>query len=103
MRGEGGGSGISSNEYSCMYTGAQINFGDLTPYLTHGQNPLSDPQKRKHGFRHFFTDKKLNEKICRFYLFLFVVREPISGIGEVGEFYVGLVALQRNIFQLFNP
>jgi hypothetical protein len=61
MRGEEGGSwGISSNEYSCMYTGAQINFGDLTPYLTyaHGQNSLSDPQKIKHYF-----DKKLNEKL----------------------------------------
>jgi hypothetical protein len=35
----GGGSGgkgcwVSANEYSCAY-GAQINFGDLTPYLTY--------------------------------------------------------------------
>jgi hypothetical protein len=28
----GGGCGVSANHYSC--TGAQINFGDLTPYLT---------------------------------------------------------------------
>ncbi len=28
---EGGSCGASANEY----TGAQINFGDLTPYLTH--------------------------------------------------------------------
>ncbi len=34
--GRGGGScGVSANEYSCAQ-GAQINFGDLTPYLTYG-------------------------------------------------------------------
>ena len=32
MRG-GGGCGVSANEYSCAH-GAQINFGDLTPYIT---------------------------------------------------------------------
>jgi hypothetical protein len=33
--GEGGGScGVSANEYSCTH-GAQINFGDLIPYLTY--------------------------------------------------------------------
>jgi hypothetical protein len=32
MRGMGE---VSANEYSCAH-GAQINFGDLTPYLTHG-------------------------------------------------------------------
>jgi hypothetical protein len=26
--------GVSANEYSCVH-GAQINFGDLTPYLTY--------------------------------------------------------------------
>ncbi len=31
----GGGCGVSANEYSCAH-GAQINFGDLTPYLTYG-------------------------------------------------------------------
>jgi hypothetical protein len=31
MRGEGG-CGVSAKEYSCAH-GAQINFGDLTPYL----------------------------------------------------------------------
>ena len=34
----GGGAGgwrISANEYSCAH-GAQMNFGDLTPYLTYG-------------------------------------------------------------------
>jgi hypothetical protein len=34
--GERGVAGVSANEYSCTYvTGAQINFGDLTPYLTY--------------------------------------------------------------------
>ncbi len=33
--GKGGwGCGVSANEYSCVH-GAQINFGDLTPYLTY--------------------------------------------------------------------
>jgi hypothetical protein len=31
----GGGCGVSANEYSCAH-GAQINFGDLPPYLTYG-------------------------------------------------------------------
>jgi hypothetical protein len=33
LRGEGG-CGVSASEYSCAH-GAQINFGDLTPYLTY--------------------------------------------------------------------
>jgi hypothetical protein len=28
---------VSANEYSCAL-GAQINFGDLTPYITYGGN-----------------------------------------------------------------
>ncbi len=33
--GGGGGCGVSANEYSCAHHeyGAQVNFGDLTPYL----------------------------------------------------------------------
>jgi hypothetical protein len=37
MRGEGGSCGVSANEYSCAH-GAQINFGDLSPYLTFEYN-----------------------------------------------------------------
>jgi len=32
----GGGCGVSANKYSCAH-GAQINFGDLSPYLTYGE------------------------------------------------------------------
>jgi hypothetical protein len=32
--------GASANEYSCAH-GAQINFGDITPYLTSGVDPIS--------------------------------------------------------------
>jgi hypothetical protein len=39
MRGEEGSCGVLANEYSCAH-GAQINFGDLTPYLTYGLDPL---------------------------------------------------------------
>jgi hypothetical protein len=35
----GGGCGVSANEYSCAH-GAQINFGDLTVYLTAEFGPL---------------------------------------------------------------
>ncbi len=34
--GGGGSCGVSANEYSCAH-GAQINFGDPTPYLTYGK------------------------------------------------------------------
>ncbi len=37
MRGEGTGCGVLANEYSCAH-GAQINLGDLTPYLTYAHN-----------------------------------------------------------------
>jgi len=33
MGGGGGVAGVSANEYSCAH-GAQINFGDLSSYLT---------------------------------------------------------------------
>jgi hypothetical protein len=37
--GEGGGGGCASdNEYSCAH-GAEINFGDLRPYLTYAYTP----------------------------------------------------------------
>ncbi len=37
--GRGRGCRVSANEYSCAH-GAQINFGDLTPYLTYDINPF---------------------------------------------------------------
>jgi len=40
MRGKGGGCGVSANEYSCAH-GAQINFGDLTPYLNYVEKDLA--------------------------------------------------------------
>jgi hypothetical protein len=42
MRGRGGiAVAVSANEYSCAHE-AQINFGDLTPYLTYGFGPSQD-------------------------------------------------------------
>jgi hypothetical protein len=38
--GDGGSSGVSAHEYSCAH-GAQIKFGDLTPYLTYDSDILS--------------------------------------------------------------
>ncbi len=34
--------GVSSNDYSCAH-GAQVNFGDLTPYLTYGMGNELNP------------------------------------------------------------
>jgi hypothetical protein len=41
MRGKGG-CGVSAIEYSCAH-GAQINFGDLTPYFTYVVSRVVDP------------------------------------------------------------
>ncbi len=52
---EGESCGVSANEYSC--TGAQINFGDLAPYLTSvaRQRLFSEPYMTVH-FSHLFID-----------------------------------------------
>ncbi len=42
MRG-GGSRGVSANEYSCTQ-GAEINFGDPTPYLPYCREPRIQPQ-----------------------------------------------------------
>jgi hypothetical protein len=39
-----GSCGVSAHEYSCAH-GAQINFGDLTPYLTYGVTAVADAIK----------------------------------------------------------
>ncbi len=39
--GGGGGGRVAGNEDTCAH-GAQINFGDLTPYLTYDLIPISD-------------------------------------------------------------
>ncbi len=44
--GRWGSCGVSANEYSCAH-GAQINFGDLTPYLTNDRC-LPDVRKANH-------------------------------------------------------
>ncbi len=49
--GGGGGCGVSANEYSCAH-GAQINFGDLTHYLTYelrSDPPVQYLNNRIHG------------------------------------------------------
>jgi hypothetical protein len=45
MRMDGGSCGVLANEYSCAHE-AQINFGDLTPYLTYAQDA---PRVEKNG------------------------------------------------------
>jgi hypothetical protein len=51
-----GGGGVSVNNYSCT-NGAQINFGDLTPYLT----PLITTNKEAIGKERDF-ENKFNKK-----------------------------------------
>jgi hypothetical protein len=57
LGGGGGGSGITANEYSCAH-GAQINFGDLAPYLTSA------------SYRHMFNGSPFNDDINVGLLFL---------------------------------
>jgi hypothetical protein len=74
MGGGGGAScGVSANEYSCAH-GAQINFGDLTPYLTYAPLPpprLSANTARKAPFRSFLLafllclERTANLSFCR--------------------------------------
>ncbi len=46
--GGGGSCGVSANEYSCtVYTGAPLNFGDLTPYLTYDFSWLHEISHQK--------------------------------------------------------
>jgi hypothetical protein len=46
-----GGCGVSANEYSFTH-GAQINFGDLTPYLTYAYNPSKVRKCKARGIVH---------------------------------------------------
>jgi hypothetical protein len=46
--GGGGVAGVSANEYSCAH-GAQINFGDLAPYLTYDSKIRLGGVKSKSG------------------------------------------------------
>jgi hypothetical protein len=60
--GGGGRCGISANEYSCAH-GAQINFGDLTPYLTYNIcTPFSCYRNRlKINREHQYFSKMVNQ------------------------------------------
>jgi hypothetical protein len=49
--GEWGCCGVSANDYSCTH-GTQINFGDLTQYLSYGRRVLGKKglKEGKYGF-----------------------------------------------------
>jgi hypothetical protein len=57
--------GVSANEYSCAYE-AQINFEDLTPYLTYGLTNYSKGHShavniyRKENNRHVVVKKNIS-------------------------------------------
>ncbi len=51
--GGGGGCGVSANEYSCAH-GAQINFGDIPPYLTFAGKVLQNESKNISVFSVFY-------------------------------------------------
>jgi hypothetical protein len=52
--GGGGSCGVSANEYSCAH-GAQINFGDPTPYLTY--DIYQQPIRLQKLYTHFILEK----------------------------------------------
>jgi hypothetical protein len=67
LNAEGGGGGggsceVSANEYRCTYTGAQINIGDQTPYLTYVVSEFV-PMVGQHGKRN--TKKALEATLRR--------------------------------------
>jgi hypothetical protein len=50
MQGKMGSCGVSANEYSCAH-GAQINFGDLTPYLKYALDKKNQPNHFAGSFK----------------------------------------------------
>jgi hypothetical protein len=64
MRGDGG-CGVSDNEYSCAH-GAQVNFGDLTPYLTFD---LSEKYFQDHSLtQEYFMNMCLSDRYHTMYM-----------------------------------
>ncbi len=57
--GELGSLRLSANEYSCTY-GAQINYGDLAPYLTY--NGIASPPFISLQDRLVYVEFQLNEQ-----------------------------------------
>jgi hypothetical protein len=53
--------GVSANEYSCASTGAQIYFGDLSPYLTRvcAKDNFFLHQTISESFINIFTDMRI--------------------------------------------
>ncbi len=68
MRGEGRGELLGLSQFVQLYTGAQINFGDLTPYLTYDDMPIST-----------FWWKRREERVCSCWL-------HASGPGKTSGF-----------------
>ncbi len=54
MRGKGGGELRGLSQWVQWYTGAQINFGDLTPYLTYGYSACHKGHNTLLNLKHFF-------------------------------------------------
>ncbi len=90
--GGGEGCGASANEYSCTH-GAQINFGDLTPYLTNGYYTTSTllgihPPPPPH---HWCRSLELTSKAQ-----LLASRHPISSkLGPLKQLFFPIVNWQH--------
>ncbi len=78
--------GFSANEYSYVYTGAQINFEDLTPYLTYGPDP--EPHKGGGGDNHNSYSQKLR--------LLFLRRKTVR--GHIGRGRINVVPKKVHIY-----
>jgi hypothetical protein len=72
--GRGRGCGVSANEYSSAH-GAQINFGDVSPYLTYGRS-ISHSERTSAQLKNFcslFSDSSVQHAIQNTPL----IRQPV--------------------------
>ncbi len=61
--GRGDGCGVSANEYIQLYTGAQINFGDRTSYLTYGPSCEKIKKQRRPAMSSSLTHLSSHKKV----------------------------------------
>ncbi len=97
------GCGASPNEYSCAHE-AQINFGDLTPYLTYGisgQFPLRSQTSSVNKDDFLWFQQYVLPLINNCFYFLQIVTHPAESLGQSDNslrFIGGKVGLLNLLF-----
>jgi hypothetical protein len=89
--GEGAGCGVSANEHNCAHE-TQINFGDLTPYLTyeilgqvishiHNYTPTTTPPSSFHQVKHIQSQLMIRDPLPWRLAFPLVLGGGGGGVG----------------------